>query len=77
MKGRLIETLIWQRPPPAKDFVAKLYRDAEWNEYRVEYYEGDSRLVGTSHHEDKLDARGTAHVELESMARRALRGDGK
>jgi len=44
-------------------FFAKVYRDTEWNEYVVRYLVGQ-KMAGTSHHDDKQDAIGTADAEV-------------
>lgn len=58
MARRLIETI----SGPNGDRVAKVYRDAEWNEYVVRFTEFWVNLPEASNHhtDDKLDALGTA-----------------
>ena len=42
---------------------AKVYRDAEWSEYRVTYYrEGVKQAQADSHHGDRDDAVATANA---------------
>ena len=42
-------------------FTATVYRDAEWNEYRVCYSIDDRKLEKATYHaNDKIDAQGTA-----------------
>jgi len=45
---------------------AKVYRDSEWNEYRVRYYVGERYLgeSADSFHDDKDDAIGTAKLQV-------------
>lgn len=44
------------------DFAAKVYRDSEWNEYRVTMSPTDTpqRILATYHADDKEDALATA-----------------
>lgn len=43
--------------------VAKVYRDSEWNEYRVTYMLDGAKIVGGDYHtDDKQDALDTAQV---------------
>lgn len=43
------------------DKVAKVYRDSEWNEYRVVYLLNGSKLNNADYHtSDKVDALDTA-----------------
>lgn len=45
------------------DKVAKVYRDVEWNEYRVIYYLNGQKLNGADYHtDDKADAINTANL---------------
>ena len=62
---RLIHT--HEHPSGAK---AKVYKDAEWNEYRVKYFDKDGKHEGESkdsHTDDLDDAHGTAKAELKRM----------
>lgn len=53
---------------------AKVYRDTEWNEFRVRYYQGEDGLVhylgeaSDSHHDDKDDAMRTAQTQVRRLA---------
>lgn len=46
---------------------AKVYRDTEWNEFRVKFYSpsGLHREIEDHHTDDKEDALGTARLELD------------
>lgn len=70
MKRKLLTTLKWIDADNADGALyAKLYRDPEWDEFVVEYFE-DGDKVSDSHHDDKRDALGDAHANLEFMAKR-------
>ena len=72
-KPRLLTTLKWiDEDNPDGALYAKLYRNGEWDEYVVDYYE-DGKKVSDSFHEDKRDALGDAHANLEFMAKRRLK----
>lgn len=55
--------------PGTESARAKIYRDSEWQEYRVRYFLGDHYLGEScdSYHDDKEDAFGTAKQELIRM----------
>lgn len=60
---------------------ARVYRDTEWDEFRVRYYLGDGNgLVhymgedGDSFHSDQADATGTAERVVKALA---ANGDGR
>ena len=43
--------------------AAKVYRDADWNEYRVKFYRNGMYQEGADYHtDDRDDALGTAEV---------------
>lgn len=43
--------------------TAKVYRDSEWNEFVVQFYQCGVKLVDASYHTDsKDDAIGTANI---------------
>ena len=48
---------------------AKVYRDTEWNEYRVKFYdtEGQHLVHADYHTDDKDDALSTARAQLEAL----------
>ena len=58
---------------------ARVYRDTEWDEYRVRYYSGEAGLVhymgeeSDSFHSDQADAVGTAEL----VVKRIAGGDGR
>jgi hypothetical protein len=42
-------------------FTAKVYRDSEWQEWRVKFYVDGAHLVNADYHtNDKVDAQGMA-----------------
>lgn len=46
----------------SKDKQAKVYRDSEWNEYRVCFYRHGVKIIGGDYHtDDKQDALDTAN----------------
>jgi len=51
-------------------FVAKVFKDTEWNEYRVTFSHIDTPLeiISTYHSDDLQDARATANTMLNEMA---------
>lgn len=50
----------------AGDYMAKIYRDSEWNEYRVKFYvKGVHQKDGDFHTDDKEDAFATAGGQLD------------
>lgn len=58
---------------------AKVYRDSEWDEWRVRYYHGDEFLSylgeeSDSFHGDQADAMGTAEVQVKQLAKSAMGG---
>ena len=56
------------------NFSAKIYRDAEWNEYRVKFFHVGSHLPdGDYFTDDESDARGTAMLCMQHMADGARR----
>lgn len=58
----------------AGQFSAKVYRDAEWNEYRVKFYHAGSHLPdGDYFTDEEEDARNTATMCLQHMADGAQR----
>lgn len=62
---RLVKT--HEHPSGAK---AKVYKDGDWNEYRVKYYDKNGKHEGEdkdSHTDDLEDAHGTAQAELKRM----------
>jgi hypothetical protein len=63
MALRLLETLPHPQDPSR---AARVYRDAEWNEYRVKFYkEGKHTGESQDYHTDDLqDAKSTARTEL-------------
>jgi len=70
---KLLTTLKWiDADNPDGALEAKLYRDTDWDEFVVDYYE-DGKKVSDSHHDDKRDALGDAHANLEFMAKRRLK----
>lgn len=57
MSRRLIETI----KSPTGDHVAKVYRDAEWQEFRVTFHENGQHLAQADYHtDDAQDAHSTA-----------------
>lgn len=48
---------------------AKVYRDTEWNEYRVKFYDDNGQhMVNADYHtDDKADAQDTARMQLQAM----------
>lgn len=57
MKLRLIETITNNE----QGRVAKVYRDAEWQEYRVRYFENGQHLTEADYHcDDKSEAQSNA-----------------
>ena len=56
---RLITTI----QNPATEQVAKVYRDTDWNEYRVKFFECGIHQVESDYHtDDKDDALDTAKL---------------
>lgn len=56
---------------------ARVYRDTEWEEWRVRYYHGDELLSymgeeSDSFHNDQADAMGTAELQVKALAKRDL-----
>ena len=56
---------------------AKVYRDSEWDEWRVRYYHGDELLSylgeeSDSFHGDQADAMGTAEAQVKQLAKGAM-----
>ena len=54
---------------------ARVYRDTEWEEWRVRYYHGDELLSymgeeSDSFHNDQADAMGTAELQVKALAKR-------
>jgi hypothetical protein len=51
--------------------VAKVYRDAEWNEYRVKFYNSAGTYMDASdyHTNDKEDAMNTAGINHPDIVR--------
>lgn len=73
MTRRLLTTLKWiDADNPDGALEAKLYRSTEWEPYQVDYFE-DGKKVGDSFHDEKADAIGDAHANLEFMAKRRLK----
>lgn len=63
MARRLIKVIASLSNPQANPRVAKVYRDAEWNEYRVVFCFGDSKNdAATYHTDDKDDAISTGQT---------------
>jgi hypothetical protein len=61
---RLISTI----HKAAAEATAKIYRDTEWNEYRVKFYQQGQHLQNADYHTDcKEDAHSTAHGQLQRM----------
>jgi hypothetical protein len=61
---RLISTI----HKAAAEATAKIYRDTEWNEYRVKFYVQGHHLQDADYHTDcKEDAHSTAHGQLQRM----------
>jgi hypothetical protein len=59
---RLISTI----HKASAEATAKVYRDTEWQEYRVKFYRGTIHQVNADYHtEDKQDAIDTAHGQLQ------------
>lgn len=49
----------------ALGFSAKVYKDTEWNEYRVKFYiDGQHQQNGDYHTDCKEDAINTAHAQI-------------
>lgn len=62
---RLISTI----HKAAAEVTAKIYRDTEWQEYRVKFYREGQHLQNADYHtDDKQDAIDTAHGQLQRMA---------
>ena len=58
---------------------ARVYRDTEWEEWRVRYYHGDELLSymgeeSDSFHNDQADAMGTAETVVKALAKRGNPG---
>lgn len=58
---------------------AKVYRDTEWNEWRVRYYHGEELLSylgaeADSFHDDQADAMGTAEMQVRQLAKQEVPG---
>lgn len=58
---------------------ARVYRDTEWDEWRVRYYHGDQLLSymgeeSDSFHGDQADAIGTAEQQVKSLAKQSVPG---
>lgn len=58
---------------------ARVYRDTEWEEWRVRYYHGDELLSymgeeSDSFHNDQADAMGTAELQVKALAKRGNPG---
>lgn len=59
---RLISTI----HKAAAEATAKIYKDTDWNEYRVKFYLNGIWQVNADYHtEDKQDAHDTAHGQLQ------------
>lgn len=61
-----------------EQYRARIYRDAEWNEYRVRFYL-QSHYFGEScdyHTDDRQDAKDTAAAELRYMGKRSAKPAG-
>lgn len=58
-------------------FVAKIYKDAEWNEYRVtlSHIDDPQNVLSTYHSDDLQDARATANTILNEMAAEWWQGE--
>ena len=53
----------------AAEATAKIYRDTDWNEYRVKFYRAGQHLSAADYHtDDNEDAHDTARGQLERMA---------
>lgn len=53
----------------AAEATAKVYKDTDWGEYRVQFYRAGQHLIDADYHtDDKEDAHDTARAELERMA---------
>ena len=53
----------------AAEATAKIYKDTDWNEYRVKFYRAGQHLTGADYHtDDKEDAHDTAHGQLARWA---------
>lgn len=62
---RLISTI----HKAAAEATAKIYRDTDWNEYRVKFYVQGQHMQNADYHTDsKEDATGTAHAQLQRMS---------
>lgn len=62
---RLISTI----HKAAAETTAKIYRDSDWQEYRVKFYRAGQHLTNADYHtEDKQDAIDTAHGQLQRMS---------
>lgn len=62
---RLISTI----HKAAAEATAKIYRDTDWNEYRVKFYiRGQHQQDADYHTDSKEDAQGTAHGQLQRMS---------
>jgi hypothetical protein len=56
-----ITTIIKDNSNATNVFIAKLYRDAEWQEWRVKFYMNSVHLIDADYHTNKkLDAQGMA-----------------
>lgn len=63
MALRLIDTITSDLRPTGQLLVGKVYRDAEWNEYRVKFYaDGHYNPRADYHTDDKKDAIDTAKL---------------
>lgn len=61
MALRLIDTVVNDLGSVGGVLMAKVYRDAEWNEYRVKFYrDGRHQSNADMHTDDKQDAIDTA-----------------
>lgn len=59
MALRRIETIL----NDGKKLAAKVYRDAEWQEYRVKFFRNGKHQEGADYHtDDKADAQFTARA---------------
>jgi hypothetical protein len=63
---RLISTI----HKAAAEATAKVYRDTDWQEYRVKFYARGQHLQNADYHtDDKQDAIDTAHGQLQRMSK--------
>lgn len=54
-------------------YSARVYRDTDWNEFRVRFFDANGHLTESDYHtDDKLDALDTAAYTVHRMAHGAL-----